>query len=55
MILVAVDDYSLSKGSHGVGFVVFDPNQAGRTNPAIKPPAVAAMSPGEGFNPATDY
>ncbi|MGA2116445.1 MAG: hypothetical protein ABSH56_17010 [Bryobacteraceae bacterium] len=35
------DDYTLPKGSPGVGFVVFDPSQAGRTNAAIKPPAVA--------------
>jgi hypothetical protein len=27
------DDYSLPKGSPGVGFVVFDPTQAGRSNP----------------------
>jgi hypothetical protein len=27
------DDYSLPKGSPGAGFVVFDPNQAGRLNP----------------------
>jgi uncharacterized protein (TIGR03437 family) len=49
------DDYSLSKGSPGIGFVVFDPNQAGRTNPVIKPPAVAATFPTKTFNPATDY
>ena len=49
------DDYSLPKGSPGVGFVVFDPNQAGRPNPVIKPPAVPATFPTMSFNPATDY
>ena len=39
---VAGDDYSLPGGSPGVGFVVFDPSQAGRSNPTIKPPAIAA-------------
>ena len=29
------DDYSLPNGSPGVGFVVFNPNQAGRSNPVI--------------------
>ncbi len=49
------DDYSLPKGSPGVGFVVFDPNQAGRSNPVIKPPAVAPSFPTKLYNPATDY
>ena len=49
------DDYSLPKGSPGAGFVVFDPNQAGRTNPMIMPPAVAATFPTKTFNPATDF
>jgi len=49
------DDYSLPKGSPSAGFVVFDPNQAGRTNPVIKPPAVAATFPTKTYNPATDY
>jgi uncharacterized protein (TIGR03437 family) len=49
------DDYSLTKGSPGVGFVVFDPNQAGRSNPVINPPAVPATFPTKTFNPATDY
>ena len=49
------DDYSLPKGSPGVGFVVFDPNQAGRSNPVINPPAVAATFPTKTFNPATDF
>ena len=49
------DDFSLPKGSPGFGFVVFDPNQAGRTNPVLKPPAVAATFPTKLFNPATDF
>jgi uncharacterized protein (TIGR03437 family) len=49
------DDFTLPKGSPGVGFVVFDPNQAGRTNPVLKPPAVPATFPTKTFNPATDF
>jgi hypothetical protein len=49
------DDFSLRKGSPGVGFVVFDPNQAGRSNPRIKPPAVAATFPTMSFSPLIDY
>jgi hypothetical protein len=49
------DDYSLPKGSPGVGFVVFDPGQAGRSNPIIHPPAIPATFPTRLFNPATDY
>ncbi len=49
------DDYSLPNGSPGAGFVVFDPNQAGRTNPVLKPPAVPATFPTMLFNPAADY
>ena len=49
------DDYSLPKGSPLAGFVVFDPSQAGRSNPVIKPPAVPATFPTKLFNPATDY
>jgi uncharacterized protein (TIGR03437 family) len=49
------DDFSLPNGSPGVGFVVFDPNQAGRTSAAIKPPAVPQTFPTKLFNPATDY
>ncbi len=49
------DDYSLPKGSPGVGFVPFDPNQAGRTNPVIKPHAIAATFQTKLYNPATDY
>jgi uncharacterized protein (TIGR03437 family) len=50
-----VDDYSLPKGSPAVGFVVFDPGQAGRSSPILHPPAVAATFPTKLFNPATDY
>jgi uncharacterized protein (TIGR03437 family) len=49
------DDYTLPKGSPGVGFVVFDPSQAGRSNPVINPPAVPATFPTKLFNPATDF
>jgi len=49
------DDYSLPKGSPGVGFVVFDATQAGRTNPVLNPPPVPATFPTKVFNPATDY
>ena len=49
------DDYSLQKGSPGVGFVVFDPSQDGRTNPVIKPPTIPDTFPTKPFNPATDY
>jgi hypothetical protein len=49
------DDYTLPKGSPGVGFVVFDPSQSGRSNPVINPPAVPATFPTKTFNPATDF
>lgn len=49
------DDYSLPKGSPGVGFVVFDPTQAGRSNPVIQVPAVAPTFPTMKYNPATEY
>jgi len=39
------DDFSLPKGSPGVGFVPFDSTQAGRTNPVIMPPAIPATFP----------
>ena len=49
------DDYSLPKGVPGVGFVIFDPTQAGRSNPVINPPAVPATFLTMTYNPATDY
>jgi hypothetical protein len=49
------DDYSLPNGSPGAGFVVFDPSQAGRSNPVINPPAVPATFVTQPFNPATDF
>jgi hypothetical protein len=49
------DDYSLPHGSPGAGFVVFDATQAGRSNPVLKPPAVAPTFPIKRFDPATDY
>lgn len=48
------DDYSLAE-SPGVGFVVFDPNQAGRSNPIIPPPTVIPSFTTALFNPATDF
>jgi len=38
-----------------VAFVVFDPSQAGRSNPQIHPPAVPATFPTKTFDPATDF
>ena len=49
------DDYSLPKGSPGVEFVVFNANQAGRSNSVIDPPAVPATFLTMTLNPATDY
>ena len=49
------DDFTLPKGSPGVGFVVFDLSQPGRSNPVIKPPAVPATFPTKTFDPAKDY
>ena len=48
------DDYSLSE-SPGVGFVVFDPNEAGRSNPVIPGPTVLPTFVTAPFNPATDF
>ena len=49
------DDYSLPKGSPGMGFVMFDPSQMGRSNPVIKPPTITETFPTKPFNPATNY
>jgi uncharacterized protein (TIGR03437 family) len=49
------DDFSLPKGSPGIGFIPFDPNQSGRSNPLIKPPTIPATFPTKPLNPATDY
>jgi hypothetical protein len=52
------DDYSLPNGSPGAGFVVFDPTQAGRSNPVIKPSDpidIPATFPTATYNPASDY
>ena len=49
------DDYTLPNGSPGVGFVVFDATQAGRSNPVLMPPAVAPTFVTRLYNPATDY
>ncbi len=48
------DDFTL-QSSPGAGFVLFDPSQAGRSNPVLMPPAVAATFATKLFNPATDY
>ena len=49
------DDFTLRRPSPLPGFVIFDPNQAGRTNPVLKPPPVAATFPTKLFDPATDF
>jgi uncharacterized protein (TIGR03437 family) len=49
------DDFTMVKGSPGVGFVVFDPSQAGRTSPLLQPPAVLPTFPTKTYNPLTDY
>lgn len=52
------DDYSLPNGSPGAGFIVFDPTQAGRNNPIIKPTDpidIPATVPTNFYNPATDF
>jgi hypothetical protein len=48
------DDYTLAS-SPGVGFVVFDPTQAGRQNPVIEAPAISPTFQTAPLNPATDY
>jgi hypothetical protein len=48
------DDYTLTE-SPGVGFVVFDPNEAGRSNPVIPDPTVIETFVTAPFNPATDF
>jgi hypothetical protein len=48
------DDYSLSE-SPGVGFVVFDPSEAGRNNPVIPDPTVLPTFVTAPYNPATDF
>ncbi len=51
------DDYSLCTASPAftVGFVAFDPTQAGRTAPLLVPPPVPAGFPLQLLDPATDY
>jgi hypothetical protein len=48
------DDYTLTE-SPGVGFVVFDPNEAGRSNPVIPDPTVIPTFVTSPYNPATDF
>jgi hypothetical protein len=52
------DDYELPNGSPGVGFVVFNPDGAGRSNPIINPTDelnVPETFPTAYYNPATDF
>ena len=52
------DDYSLPNGSPNSFFTPFDPAQAGRSNPIIKPTNpmdIPATFPTASYNPATDY
>ena len=52
------DNYSLPNGSPGVGFVVFDPSDAGRQDPIINPTDtvnITATMPTTFYNPATSY
>jgi hypothetical protein len=49
------DNYWMPKGSPGAGFVPFNPYEAGRTFPLLRPPEVAPSFPTMRFNPATDY
>jgi len=48
------DDFALAS-SPGVGFVVFDPSQAGRQTPSIQAPTIAPTFQTAPMNPATDY
>ncbi len=52
------DDYSLPDGSSNAYFLVFDPTQAGRTNPIVKPTDpvdIPAMFQTEFYDPTTSY
>jgi hypothetical protein len=49
------DDFSLPKGSPGIGFVPFDTTQPGRSNPVIMPSALAATFPKKPFDRSADY
>jgi hypothetical protein len=52
------DNYTLPNGSPGVGFVVFNPDGAGRSNPIINPTDtinIPATVPTAFYNPATDF
>ena len=48
------DNYTL-KESPGVGFVVFDTTEPGRTDPVIPDPTVMATFVTAPYNPATDF
>jgi hypothetical protein len=49
------DDYALPNGTPGVGFVVFDPSLAGRSNPVLAAPTIPATFATQPFNAATDF
>jgi hypothetical protein len=52
------DDYTLPNGSPGVGFVVFDYSEDGRTSPVIKPTDpldIPATFPTSFYSPTSDY
>ncbi len=49
----ANDDYSLPVVPAGIGFMVFDPNQAGRSNPVIQPPKVPGTFVTKTYDPAS--
>jgi hypothetical protein len=48
------DDYTLAE-SPGVGFVVFNPNEAGRSNPIIPDPTVLPMFVTAPYSPETGF
>jgi len=49
------DNFSSPNAPAGLGFVSFDPTQAGRSNPVLQPPPVAPTFQTQIFNPATDF
>jgi hypothetical protein len=49
------DDFKMPFGSPVSGFVVFDPNEAGRKVPAFDAPPVEPTFVTAPFNPRTDF
>jgi hypothetical protein len=49
------DDYLLRERLSDMGFVPFNPDEAGRFYPRFNPPAVPATIVTMPFNPATDF